>query len=82
MTEHADKKAEEVVADDQGMVFGYATDEWDKESLHPLSHLLANKICEALAEARKTGEMVWLRPNCKTQVVVLYKREGNRIAPV
>lgn len=36
-------------AGDQGLMFGYATDEWDVESLHPYSHFLANKICEEMA---------------------------------
>jgi len=53
-------------AGDQGLMFGYATDEWDKDSLHPYSHILASKICEEMAIKRKTGEIPWLRPDCKS----------------
>ena len=42
-------------AGDQGLMFGYATDEWDKITLHPYSHYLANIICEELANARHSG---------------------------
>lgn len=52
-------------AGDQGLMFGYATDEWDQETLHPLTHQLANLICEELSIARKSGEIKWLRPDCK-----------------
>lgn len=44
-------------AGDQGLMFGYATDEWDKETLHPLSHQLANSLCEELAVARRSGDL-------------------------
>jgi S-adenosylmethionine synthetase len=47
-------------------MFGYATDEWDTETLHPYSHYLANKICEELANARHSGAIPWLRPDCKS----------------
>lgn len=53
-------------------MFGYATDEWDTEFLHPYSHFVSNKICETLAELRKSGEVPWLRPDCKSQVIVEY----------
>jgi S-adenosylmethionine synthetase len=46
-------------------MFGYATDEWDKEYLHPYSHWLANKIAEEMGDQRHSGEMSWLRPDCK-----------------
>lgn len=62
-------------AGDQGLMFGYATNEWDEESLHPYSHWLANKLSEELAEQRKNGSIPWLRPDCKTQVILEYKKE-------
>jgi S-adenosylmethionine synthetase len=40
------KEEQDFGAGDQGLMFGYATDEWDTEYLHPYSHWLANKICE------------------------------------
>ena len=61
-------------AGDQGLMFGYATDEWDEETLHPYSHVLANTICEEMAIARKDGSIPWLRPDCKSQVIVEYER--------
>ena len=62
-------------------MFGYATDEFDKETLHPYSHQLANKICECLTLARKSGELPWLRPDCKSQVIIEYKKNGSEIVP-
>lgn len=53
-------------AGDQGLMFGYATDEYDPETLHPCSHVFANKICEEMAIARKNGAIPWLRPDCKS----------------
>jgi len=46
---HMQKDELDMGAGDQGLMFGYATDEWDKETLHPYSHVLANSICEEMA---------------------------------
>ena len=61
-------------AGDQGLMFGYATDEWDTKTLHPYSHVLANTLCEEMAILRKNGTLKWLRPDCKSQVVVEYEK--------
>jgi len=53
-------------AGDQGLMFGYATNEWDDKILHPYSHVLSNQICELMAVKRKNGEIPWLRPDCKS----------------
>jgi len=79
---HTGKKDEELCAGDQGHMFGYATDEWDKETLFPLSHYLASRLCLKLAELRRSKEIPWLRPDCKSQVTVEYLREKNIIKPL
>jgi len=71
---HGQKDELDMGAGDQGLMFGYATDEWDEETLHPYSHVLANQICEEMAIARKDGTIPWLRPDCKSQVIVEYER--------
>jgi S-adenosylmethionine synthetase len=61
-------------AGDQGIMFGYATDETPE--LMPLPIALAHRIGQVLAQDRHVGVEAWLRPDAKTQVSVLY--EGDR----
>ena len=70
----ADKNIDrEQGAGDQGIMFGYATDETPE--LMPLPILLAHRLTRGLAEDRKSGRYSWLGPDAKSQVSVRY--EGN-----
>jgi S-adenosylmethionine synthetase len=58
-------------AGDQGMMFGYASDETPE--LMPLAIVLAHRITRALADRRRDGTLKWLRPDGKSQVTVVYE---------
>lgn len=77
---HVNKKDEDIGAGDQGLMFGYATDE--TEELMPLTVVLAHGLNKELAKNRRNGSMSWLRPDSKTQVTVEYKMDGGACVPL
>ena len=72
-----DEKAEKQGAGDQGMMFGYATNE--TENYMPLALALAHSILRELSALRKSGEISYLRPDAKSQVTIEYSDDHKPI---
>ncbi|XKL65648.1 hypothetical protein PGB90_009068 [Kerria lacca] len=67
---HINRKEDAIGAGDQGLMFGYATDE--TEECMPLSIMLAHKINQKIAELRRSGELWWARPDTKSAITCEY----------
>jgi S-adenosylmethionine synthetase len=72
---HVGKSDLDVGAGDQGIMFGYASDE--TENCMPLTHMMATKLGKTLTDVRKDGTLWWLRPDGKTQVTIKYAQKAD-----
>ncbi|PAV91268.1 hypothetical protein WR25_09205 [Diploscapter pachys] len=76
---HVNKSDDDVGAGDQGLMFGYATDE--TEEAMPLTLQLAHHLNAKLRELRENGTFAWARPDSKTQVTIEYAFFGGACVP-
>merc|ERR1711988_784382 len=72
---HVGKDELDIGAGDQGIMFGYASDE--TEDCMPLTILMATRLGKKLTDVRKNGLLWWLRPDGKTQVTIEYKKNAD-----
>ncbi|OZJ05575.1 hypothetical protein BZG36_01683 [Bifiguratus adelaidae] len=71
---------EDIGAGDQGIMFGYCTDETPEGM--PLTLVLAHKLNKKMADLRRDGTLSWLRPDSKTQVTIEYRNDNGAMVPL
>ncbi|KAK0509570.1 hypothetical protein JMJ35_007964 [Cladonia borealis] len=74
-----DQALEKLGAGDQGIMFGYATDETPE--YFPLTLQLAHKLNKEMTESRNNGTLPWVRPDTKTQVTIEYEDDNGAVIP-
>merc|ERR1712185_611895 len=72
---HVGKDEMDVGAGDQGIMFGYASDE--TSDCMPLTHLVSTRLGKKLTDVRKDGSLWWLRPDGKTQITIEYVQHSD-----
>jgi len=78
---HVGKEDLDIGAGDQGIMFGYASDE--TADCMPLTILMATRLGKKLTDVRKNGQLWWLRPDGKTQVTIEYmQNEDGSVEPL
>lgn len=77
---HVGRNEDDIGAGDQGLMFGYATDE--TEECMPLTVVLAHKLNAKIAELRRNGGLAWARPDSKTQVTCEYRMIKGACVPM
>ncbi|XP_053204679.1 S-adenosylmethionine synthase-like [Panonychus citri] len=76
---HVNRDTDEIGAGDQGLMFGYATDE--TEECMPLTAVLSHKLMEKYSELRQNGSLPWARPDAKSQVTCEYYLDSGAAVP-
>jgi S-adenosylmethionine synthetase len=77
---HEKRDEDDVGAGDQGLMFGYATDE--TEECMPMTVVLAHALNKKIADLRRDGTLWWARPDTKTQVTIEYAFEDGACKPI
>eukprot|EP00092_Neocalanus_flemingeri_P003042 GFUD01003251.1.p1 GENE.GFUD01003251.1~~GFUD01003251.1.p1 ORF type:complete len:396 (-),score=116.90 GFUD01003251.1:980-2167(-) len=77
---HVDRDDDDTGAGDQGLMFGYATDE--TEECMPLTLMLAHQMNKKISDLRRDGTLWWARPDTKTQVTCEYMFDNGACIPI